>query len=64
MQLFADDCEASHEPDMQCAGFKALVGPHGSGLEGKALVQVKLGGGGEAPCLRASLCIVLQHGSH
>lgn len=49
---------------MQCAGFKALVGPHGSGLEGKALVQVKLGGGGEAPCLRASLCIVLQHGSH
>ena len=49
---------------MQCGGFRALVGPHGSGLEGKALVHVKLGGGGEAACQRVSLCIVLQYGSH
>jgi hypothetical protein len=48
VQLFADDCEASQQPDIQFAGFKALVGPQGSGLEGKALVQVQLGGGGES----------------
>lgn len=45
-QLFADYCEASQQPDIQFAGLKALVGPQGSGLEGKALVQVQLGDGG------------------